>query len=123
MARRRVSLGTSFRIADNAGSDSTNPDMIAPQSTLLAPVIFGVWWWIVGVPEAEFNRNGPLAAGTSEPSPISVGTPMNDNGSGMVVRCTECGCAVESGIRVSPCDRVDCCCLALRTSDSHKNSN
>lgn len=111
MARHRVSLGRSVRFASNAGIDSTNPDMVAPQSTLLAPLIFGFWWWIVGVPESEFNRDNSLDDAPPTPTrPMTTNASPSDNNSGMVIHCAECDCAVESGVRVTPCDRVDCCC-------------
>jgi hypothetical protein len=31
----------------------------------------------------------------------------------MEIGCAECGCVVDSGVRVSCCDRDDCCCQDL----------
>jgi hypothetical protein len=34
----------------------------------------------------------------------------------MEMACAECGCVVEAGVRVRPCGKADCCCLALPVS-------
>ncbi len=28
--------------------------------------------------------------------------------------CAECGCLVEHGVRIVPCEKAECCCLAVR---------
>jgi hypothetical protein len=49
MNRRRVSLRESFRTAGKAavqGADYPGGEIVA----LAATIVFGLWWWIVGVP-------------------------------------------------------------------------
>jgi hypothetical protein len=46
MARRRVSLKESFKLAGSAASGGSDID-----TSLLATIVFGIWWWIAGVPK------------------------------------------------------------------------
>lgn len=36
----------------------------------------------------------------------------------MAITCADCGCLVETGVRVSTCGRPDCCCGALPTREA-----
>ncbi len=31
----------------------------------------------------------------------------------MEIECADCGCLVDAGIRIVPCDKSDCCCRHL----------
>lgn len=52
MSRRRVSLRESLKIAGKAalqGADYPGSEVVA----LMATIVFGVWWWIAGVPAGK----------------------------------------------------------------------
>jgi len=42
----------------------------------------------------------------------------------MEVGCAECGCIVNTGVRVIPCAKPDCCCrhLPVRHTDETERS-
>ncbi len=47
-ARRRVSLLESIKLASKTSIESDDPT--AGEASFIATVVFGIWWWIVGVP-------------------------------------------------------------------------
>jgi hypothetical protein len=48
MAKRRVGLIQSFKLAGKASMDSPDPSGVGG---FWGTLIFGFWWWITGVPE------------------------------------------------------------------------
>jgi hypothetical protein len=52
--RRRVSLLESFKLAGRAGLKA--PDSTAGDASLIATIVFGIWWWVAGVPLDEEDK-------------------------------------------------------------------
>jgi hypothetical protein len=52
--RRRVSLRESFKIAGKGSLETGGGEEI-----LLATIVFGLWWWIAGVPVDRKERRRP----------------------------------------------------------------
>jgi hypothetical protein len=48
VVRRRVSVRESFKIAGKAAFQAD--DMTGGEGSLLGTIVFGIWWWIAGVP-------------------------------------------------------------------------
>ena len=56
--RRRVSLTQSFKIAGKGALSANDPT--GGEGSLLLTIIFGFWWWIVGVPAGKSEHQpGP----------------------------------------------------------------
>jgi hypothetical protein len=51
MARRRVGFLQSFKIARKAGLEADDPS--GGIGAFFSSIIFGFWWWIVGVPRED----------------------------------------------------------------------
>jgi hypothetical protein len=56
MPRRWVSLAESFKIAGKASTDAPGPWIEERLGTWL---LFGIWWWLMGVPQDRPKSNGP----------------------------------------------------------------
>jgi|GEM_PF-2069494 hypothetical protein len=39
----------------------------------------------------------------------------------MAIRCAECGCVVDRGVRITPCGDPECCCKELPVRGSGKD--
>ncbi len=39
----------------------------------------------------------------------------------MEIRCAECGCVVDRGVRVTPCGDPECCCKELPVRGGDKD--
>lgn len=70
----------------------------------------------IGVPSPAWGRvprRWRAASPAAGPDHLSPGL----GSSGMEILCADCGCRVDSGIRVAACSNPGCCCVHLPTRE------
>ena len=49
-------------------------------------------------------------------------SPRNPYLGGMKIACAECGCVVDRGVRIIPCEDTECCCRDLPIREGEASS-